>query len=59
MLLVQAELSDACVVSPLNITDSSNHHDNSVEVTVEVHAPQDPLSSDHMTHKSGDSQVRV
>ena len=59
MFLLQAELPDACVVTPLNITDSGNQDDNSEEVTVEVHAPQDPLISDHMTHKSGDSQIMV
>ena len=59
MFLLQAELLDACVVTPLNITDSGNQHVNSEEVTVEVHAPQDPAISDHMTHKSGDSQIRV
>ena len=59
MFLLQAELPDEYVVTPLNITDSGNHHDNSEEVTVEVHAPQDLLISDHMTHKSGYSLIRV
>ena len=59
MFLLQAELADACVVTPWNITELGNHHANSEEVTVEVHAPQDPAISDHMTHKSGDSQIRV
>ena len=59
MFLVQAELLDACVVTPMNITDSGNQHVNSEEVTVEVHAPQDTLISAHMTHKSGDRQIRV
>ena len=59
MFLVQAELLDACVVTPMNITDSGNQHVNSEEVTVEVHAPQDTLISAHMTHKRGDRQIRV
>ena len=59
VFLLQVELPDAYKVSPLNITDSGNHHDNSEEVTVQVHAPQDPLISDDITHKSGDSQIRV
>ena len=59
VFLLQAELLDACVVNPMNITDSGNQHVNSEVVTVEVHAPQDSLISAHMTHKSGDSQIRV
>ena len=59
VFLLQAELLDTCVVTPINITDSGNQHVNSEVVTVEVYVPQDPLISDHMTHKSGDSQVRV
>ena len=57
--LLQADLLDACVVTPMDVTDSGNQHVNSEVVTVEVHAPQDPLISAHMTHKSTDSQIRV
>ena len=47
------------MLTPTNTSDSCNQHDNSEEVTVEVHAPQDQLVSGHMTSKSGDGQESV